>query len=708
MRRPTTPLLWSALLCAVGIVVAIGVARQLEVQQQADEVERFAELVQRAVDQLTKRFRTYEYGLRGLRGVVIVLGPDGLDRAKLIAYANSRDPEREFPGARGFGFIRRTPRAEEAAFLARARLDQPDFAIKEIAPHSGDRLVIQYISPETGNRPAIGLDIASEDNRRNAALQAMRAGQATLTHPITLAQASGQINRGFLLMLPVYRAAAELGSPEAREQAAYGLTFAPLVIGEILARFDLHGGEFALTLYDLDDTGHLDRFYDSSADQTRATDSADLVERRPLALFGRNWLVEIRALPLFTARLNHVAPYQVGLVIASGGLLLAGLLYGYLAVQARKQRSLQEQARLAAIVAGANDAIIGLTLDGRITNWNAAAETIFGYPESAAVGRRAAELIVPPELEAEEGEFLQQVVAGETVTHFGTRRRRADGSELHASVTVSPIRDAHGRVVGIAKTVRDISAEKAAEQCILTLNAELEQKVTERTAHLESAVRELVDFSYLASHDLRTPLRAIDGFSSLLARGDGLAPAEVSNYLQRIRTAAQHMGRIIDDMVALSHISHSESTLQDVDLTTLAKSVVGKLRAAESKRQVTVHIEPGLSAWADAKLVRILLTQLFDNAWKFTRDIAAPVIEFGSVDGVAGRQWFVRDNGPGFDMAYAERIFRPFQRLHKAEEFSGTGIGLAMVQRVVRKHGGTVRVESQPGEGATFYFTLST
>lgn len=704
MRRTAVPLLWSALLCVAGIVVAIGVARQLEAQQQADATERFADLVQRAIDQLAKRFHAYEYGLRGMRGVAIVLGPDGLDRAKLIAYGNSRDLEREFPGARGFGFIRRVPRAEEAVFLARSQRDQPDFAIAEIAPHAGERLVIQYIEPEANNRQAVGLDIASEDNRRNAALQAMRTGQATLTHPITLLQASGQIKRGFLLMLPVYRADAAPSSPEAREQAAYGLTFAPLVIDEILAHFDFRGGEFALTLYDLDDAGHLDRFYGSSSDQIKATGSADLVEQHPLTLFGRNWLVEIRALPLFAARLNHTAPYQIALAIAGGGLLLAGLLYGYLAAQMRRQRSLREQARLAAIVAGANDAIIGMTLEGRITDWNAAAETIFGYTERAAIGRRAVELIVPTGLEDEESEFLRRVVAGEAVTHFVTRRRRADGSELQASVTVSPIHGRHGRVVGVAKTVRDISAEKAAEQRILELNAELERKVAERTAHLEAAMRELVDFSYLASHDLRTPLRAIDGFSSLLARSDDLAPEAASDYLQRIRAAAQHMGHIIDDMVALSHISHSESILQDVDLSTLAKSVVGKLRAADPARPVTVHIQPGLFARADARLARILLAQLFDNAWKFTRDISVPTIEFGSADG----ELFVRDNGPGFDMVYAERIFHPFQRLHKADEFAGTGIGLAMVQRIVRKHGGAVRVESQSGSGAIFYFTLST
>lgn len=707
--RPSRPsfalLFWPALLCAVGIGVAVGVAQHLAAQQRAEAAERFADLVQRAIDQLSERFRTYEYGLRGLRGVTIVLGPNGIDRSKVVAYSRSRDLEREFPGARGYGFIRRVPRADEAAFLERARLEQADFALMEIAPHRHDRLIIQYLEPEEGNHQAIGLDIASEDNRRNAALQAMRTGQATLTHPITLVQASGQARRGFLLMLPVYYADAKPSSAAAREQAAYGLTFAPLVIDEILANFDFRGGEFALRLYDLDDAGSPERFFDSGADPSFATGP---VESRLLELFGRNWRVEIRALPLFIARLNQVEPYQVAFEIGAGSLLLAGLLYGYLAAQARRQRSLQEQARLAAIVTGANDAIIGLTLDGRITDWNPAAETIFGYAESAAIGRRSVDLIVPAGLEAEEGAFLQRVVAGETVAHFGTRRHRADGSELHASVTVSPIHDTHGRVVGVAKTVRDISAEKAAEQQILELNTELERKVMERTAHLEAAVRELVDFSYLASHDLRTPLRAIDGFSRLLLRGADL-PAEVtSDYLQRIRSASQRMGRIIDDMVALLRITHSDCTRQDIDLSTMAKEVVGKLRLTTPDRAVTVHIQPGICVQADGRLAHMLLSQLFDNAWKFTRDSATPVIEFGCTESATDPELFVRDNGIGLDMAYANRIFGAFQRLHKVDEFTGTGIGLAIVQRIVHKHGGTVRVDSRPGLGTTFYFTLPT
>lgn len=705
MRRSGTPLLWAGLVVASGIALAALAAQQLQVRQRAATAARFDDLTQRAANQIASRFGTYEYGLRGMRGMIISLGPDGITRRKVIAYSRSRELEREFPGARGYGFIRRVPRREEAEFLERARRDdRPGFTISELAPHPHERLVIQYIEPEADNRQAVGFDIASEDTRRDAALEAMRTGRATLTHPVTLVQASGMVKRGFLLMMPAYRDSADLSTPRAREQAAYGLAYAPLIIDEILADFDFHGGEFSLALDDLDSAGKRQRFYDSD-DQGGV---AGLVERRHLALFGRDWLVEIRALPLFMERLNQTPPRQLALLITVGALLLGGLVYGDLLARARKRQALQQQARLAAIVAGSNDAIIGLSLDALVTDWNPAAESIFGYAARAAIGRRVVDLIVPQGLEDEERLFLQRVVAGEAVTHFVTRRQRADGSQLYVSVTVSPIRDAHGQVAGVAKTVRDISAQREAEERIRELNTELERKVEERTMHLETAVRELVDFSYLVSHDLRTPLRAIDGFSSLLLRQSDALADEARDYLRRIRVAAQHMGRIIDDMVALSQIARRSSSADLVDLSAMAGEVVAGLRATAPEHPVEVRIQDGLVARADPELTRILLLQLLDNAWKFTRDVPRPLVEFGALARAPDDPaFFVRDNGVGFDAAYAGRIFTAFQRLHDADDYPGSGIGLAIVQRIVNKHGGRAWAESVVGQGATFWFTLS-
>ncbi|WP_052348122.1 CHASE domain-containing protein [Imhoffiella purpurea] len=688
------------LVSLVGVLAAGLIETRLVERQRAEAVARFAVKADQVVEYLAERIGSYEHGLRGMRGVIVSLWPDRLTRAKVIAYSRTRELEREFPGSRGFGFIRRVPRAEEAAFLERARRDgKPDFSIRTLTPHDDERLVIQYIEPEANNRQAVGLDIGSERNRRDAAFKAMRTGRATLTHPITLVQASGKVNRGFLLMIATYPAA-EPSTPEAREEAAYGLAYTPLVIDEILAGYEARSGELSLALYDLDDSGRLDRFY---ASRDADSDATDLIEHRQLHLFGREWLAEIRALPPFLRQLNQTSPRQVAFEIAASGLLLAALLYGYLVARARTRETQRVQARLAAIVSDASEAIVGENLEGMVTDWNPAAETIFGYSEQEAMGRAAIDLIVPAGLETEERHLNESVLSGTPVSQLMTRRHRADGGDLDVSITASQIRDADGRVVGIAKTIRDVSVQIAAERRIRALNAELERKVEERTAHLETALHELADFSYLASHDLRTPLRAIDGFSSLLLRESDTLNEAHGEYLQRVRAAAQHMGRIIDDMVALAQVSRSGFSPETLDISGLADKVVAALRAAYPDDRVEVRIQAGLQVRADAKLAHILLMQLFDNAWKFTRAIPNPVVEFAE----EGRELFVRDNGVGFEMAYAKRLFAPFHRLHTSDEYPGSGIGLAIVQRIVNMHGGHVRAEGAVGRGATIWFRFS-
>lgn len=233
---------------------------------------------------------------------------------------------------------------------------------------------------------------------------------------------------------------------------------------------------------------------------------------------------------------------------------------------------------------------------------------------------------------------------------------------------------------------------------------ELEQRVRERTAQLESANRELEAFSYSVSHDLRAPLRAIDGFSQVLEESS--APAldhSGRDALGRIRRATKRMGDLIEDLLSLSRISRSRLDTEPVNLTTLAELVVAELRAATPDRSVAVDIAPGLSALGDPRLLRIALENLLGNAWKYSARTAGACIEFGSTsDG----EFFIRDNGCGFDMAQADRLFTPFQRLHREGEFEGSGIGLATVQRIVHRHGGQIRAQGAPGQGATFYFTL--
>jgi light-regulated signal transduction histidine kinase (bacteriophytochrome) len=242
---------------------------------------------------------------------------------------------------------------------------------------------------------------------------------------------------------------------------------------------------------------------------------------------------------------------------------------------------------------------------------------------------------------------------------------------------------------------------------ILDLLVSTYEEAIQINGRLKAVNREMEAFSYSVSHDLRAPLRHIDGFSQGLQEdcGDRLTPAGVE-HLGRIRAAAKRMGELIDDLLQLSRVTQGELKHERVDLSQLARRVVEGLQRAQPERAVAVDITPGLAAEGDQRLLQIALENLLGNAWKYTQCCAAPAIGFGAADREGARSYYVRDNGAGFDMAYAGKLFAPFQRLHKSEEFPGTGIGLATVQRIIHRHGGRIWVDAAVGQGATFSFTL--
>jgi len=299
---------------------------------------------------------------------------------------------------------------------------------------------------------------------------------------------------------------------------------------------------------------------------------------------------------------------------------------------------------------------------------------------------------------------MARMVGGERL-EFETKLRTKEGQARDILVIGQSIssRD-EPRVLAIWM---DITERKRAEEEVRRLNAELEQRVAQRTAELEAANKELEAFSYSVSHDLRAPLRAIDGFSNALLKSyaDKL-DAKGRDYLQRVRAAAQRMAQLIDDILGLSRTGRVEMHLERVDLSAMAAEILDELRKSEPRRHVQTFVEPGMIVTADPHLLRIALGNLLDNAWKFSARRDPARIEVGSVEHNGERVYFVRDNGAGFDPRYADRLFSPFQRLHTEAEFPGTGIGLALVQRVIRRHGGRVWAEAAVDQGATFYFTL--
>ena len=259
-------------------------------------------------------------------------------------------------------------------------------------------------------------------------------------------------------------------------------------------------------------------------------------------------------------------------------------------------------------------------------------------------------------------------------------------------------------------TLRLRAKKEAAEEALRRANEELELRVRERTGALERANRELEAFSYSISHDLRAPLRSMDGFAQVIDEDYGaLLDAEGREHLSRIRKAAQRMGLLIDEIIELARISKSEMIVRDVDLSALAAEVCREFAATQPDRPMRLTIAPGIAVRGDGILLRVLMQNLMENAWKYTGKCAEPEIEFGRKALPEGEQaFFVRDNGAGFDMAYADRLFRPFSRLHNVDEYPGTGIGLATVARIAGRHGGRVWVEAGKGKGAAFFFTLET
>ena len=258
--------------------------------------------------------------------------------------------------------------------------------------------------------------------------------------------------------------------------------------------------------------------------------------------------------------------------------------------------------------------------------------------------------------------------------------------------------------LGVAAYVRDITKRRTEEERVLELNAELEARVADRTTQLEVANKELESFSYSVSHDLRAPLRAIDGFSAALVEDYGATLDErARGHLDRVRRAAQRMADLIDSLLRLAKVARTPITFARVDLSTLAEAVGADLREGEPQRSVALSVEPGLTAQGEPQLLQIVLANLLGNAWKFTRQLQRAQVHVGKN---SEGEFYVRDDGAGFEMSYASKLFGAFARLHSSEEYEGTGIGLATVARIVHRHGGSIRAEGAVGEGATFYFTL--
>jgi PAS domain S-box-containing protein len=381
-----------------------------------------------------------------------------------------------------------------------------------------------------------------------------------------------------------------------------------------------------------------------------------------------------------------------------------------------EQALAESRARLAAVFTHVNEGLVLCSLDGLLYEWNPAALRLHGFASLAEASRPLPEFQRIFELfDCDDRPLplerwpLARVLAGERFEHMEVRlHHRQQGWDKVFDYGGTLARDAQGRPLLAVVHFNDISERHRQAGEVRQLNAQLELRVQERTAELQAAVKELEAFSYSVSHDLRAPLRALDGFSQALLQDHAAAlPAEGQRYLHIIRDSATRMGQLIDDLLAFSRIGRAPLKRHRIDPALLVRDAMNQLAPLTQGRRIELQVNELPPCLGDLAMLRQVWINLLSNAVKYTRQRDPARIEVGAVSDAQGTvTYHVRDNGAGFDMRYAHKLFGVFERLHRADEFEGTGVGLAIVQRIVQRHGGSIRAEASPGQGAAFYFNV--
>lgn len=588
---------WITIALAIGLA-ATALAVWLQVRQNDVETRgALRSAAEQVATDVTERVFLYQYGVRGARGVILTAGVEGVTNEIFARYSRSRDITREFPGARGFGFIQRVPRDEEAEFIDLVHRDgRPDFHIIQLAPQDGERWVIRFIEPANLNAAAIGLDIASEPSRREAAVRSMRTGEPTITAPIVLLQNPDPNLKAFLIMLPVYRPGASLATPEEREAASVGWCYAALTMSDVMAQLRLDPRALHLRLRDVTKPGAEDLIYERAA----ATEGQD-VYRHALQrdVYGRRWTIEVGAYPPFIEALNLTQPRSVALIGILASILLAAL-------------------------AGAE-----------------------------SVSRRRKHLI---------------------------SARLAD------------------------------------------FNAQLERQVVERTEELtrakaaaESANAARGRFLAMMSHELRTPMSGVLGMGDLLL-GSDLKP-EQRELLVTLIGSARALLDLLNDILDFAKIEAGRVELESVDFsvrTAVADVCTALAPLAREKGnivEVAFDDSVGPAYRGDMKCYRQIFINLLGNANKFTHNgrISVRLRAVPRADGGLSIETSVADTGVGIAPENRDRLFHPFvqEDSSTSRRYGGTGLGLAISKTLAELMGGRIWLESEPGSGSTFTFSVA-
>lgn len=707
-------LAWATLLASLLVSAAAWYLTRLDTERDAQR--RFDFRVTEIHAAILSRMQAQEQVLRGAGGLFAASGQ--VTRREWQAYVNALQLAKTYPGILGVGFAVRIAPEEMAGHVSAVRAEGfPAYAVHP-AGERPEYTSIVYLEPfDWRNRRAFGYDMFTEPTRRAAMAAARDTGRIRISGKVTLVQETERdVQAGFLMYLPVYRHGMPTDSVEQRRTALHGYAYSPLRMADLMQ--GILGNrlpDVRLRIHDGDRVTDAGLMYDSvRAAAPEPARQPAFADTRQIAIENRPWTVQITSLPEFEA---GIAYEQARIVLLTGvfiGLLMFAIVWSLATLRERAMaiatgmtgalRESREQFR--AVAETANDAIVSADSAGRIVYFNRAAERIFGFPAGEALGRPLTDLM-PERFRPNHLHGFRRYVAtgeehgvvGHTLELVG---RRQDGGEFPLEISVAAWETAQGRFfTGI---LRDITERYRSESRIRELNAELQGQVEQ----LAATNRELESFSYTVSHDLRAPLRAVDGFAGMLGEdyGERLDP-EAHRLIAVIRDNARRMGLLIDDLLAFSRLGRASVARRRVDMNALVREVLDEIRNNQGHTaEITLGDLP--PAWGDGALLRQVWVNLLANAIKFSRHRQPPQVEIGG-ERVGGETvYFVKDNGVGFDMAHAGQLFGVFQRLHSDADFPGTGVGLAIVHRILEKHGGRIWAEAEVevDQGATFHFAI--
>ncbi len=663
--------------------------------------------------QVQQRINSYALAVRG--GASLFAALQSPTPQHWRNYVDGLDLGAQFPALTGLGYA---PYLDQSQLTRlQVQTNQAGYGRLDVWPHGVRRHYgpILYLEPKTpGNLSAIGYDMYSEPVRQTAMRAAMETGDVQLTGMVHLVQDAAAPEPALLLYTPLYAAVPTPRDPARRRASMKGWVYTPfraqrLVQGAVAG---LKTSE-RMRVVDVSDARHAVLYEDAGIGEVNT-----FTHSLAMAFYGRRWRFDFYSGPQQTAAPQLAALDKLlvaGIVVS---LLLFALVWMLVGTQVRAQRIAADmtasyrrsEQRFRSALQYSTIGKVLLDREGLIVEANPAFAEMIGRAPGALLGHSLGAMLDGKDGEALRTSQMDIVVDDRNGVFRATRTLTRHGGELrHVQLTMAPVPGDPDRDIARLVQMEDVTERIRAEAAVKSLNLTLEARVAARTRELSEANRELEAFAYSVSHDLRAPLRAIEGFSRLLGErhADGLDPV-AKDYLARVRNATARMAELIDALLRLSRISRSGLTLTDIDLSAMAAEVVAELGQAGPHRRVDVRIAPGLRAVGDRALLRTLLENLIGNAWKFTRDTEDARIEVGIEPTQANEapKYFVRDNGAGFDPVFVDKLFRPFQRLHSHDAFAGHGIGLASVKRIVERHGGEASAEGAPGQGATFHFTL--